>query len=205
VSIQDQVRSSPVAKNHLSIYVNDHLAGGVAALELLAYLQRAHPDSAVAQTAKALETEISADHDLLSEIARRTDLGVHRVRQAVAWISGKATELKLKVDDPADGPLRFLEILELLSLGVEGKRSLWLSLSEVAPTIPALREIDFTRLIQRAEAQRRIIETLRLSAARAALGSEELTSGKIVSQDALVDSIPAHDEGESIHDSASDS
>ncbi len=159
-----------MAEKHLSIYLNDHFAGGVAALELLAHLERAHADTVIARVASELHADVTADHQELDTIMRRAGIAASRVRQATAWLIEKVAELKVRVDDPTDGALRLLETLEALALGIEGKRTLWEGLAVVAEDVPALQGVDYARLAQRAQDQRRRVETLRLDAAKAAFG-----------------------------------
>jgi hypothetical protein len=78
-------------------------------------------------------------------------------------------ELKLHFDDPQAGPLRLFESLEALSLGIEGKRSLWIALRTVAANAPSLRILDYERLIQGAQNQRDRVETRRIETAKEAL------------------------------------
>ena len=92
-------------------------------------------------------------------------------RRAAAWLAEKLTELKLRLDDPAGGPLRLLETLEAVSVGIEGKRLLWLALAAAAESAPELRVTDYGRLERRAEEQRQRVEVLRPEAARTALGA----------------------------------
>lgn len=73
------------------------------------------------------------------------------------------------MDDPKDGDLRLFESLEALSPGVEGKKSLWLTLSTLAEDEPALTVADYQRLTHRAEEQRGRVEKLRLQTASKAL------------------------------------
>jgi hypothetical protein len=54
-------------------------------------------------------------------------------------------------------------------LGIEGKRTLWRTLLAVAEEKPALRKVDFARLDQRADDQRKRVKSLRIQAARDAL------------------------------------
>jgi hypothetical protein len=75
----------------------------------------------------------------------------------------------LRLDDPARGALRLFEELEALSLGIEGKRSLWVALSAAAKDAPSLQLLDYERLASRAEEQRSRVEAKRLEAARKAL------------------------------------
>jgi hypothetical protein len=57
------------------------------------------------------------------------------------------TELKLRFDDPNAGPLRLFESLEALSLGIEGKRSLWIALTAAAENTPALPSLVYGRRV----------------------------------------------------------
>jgi hypothetical protein len=91
------------------------------------------------------------------------------VRQATGWAVEKVAELKTRLDDWGDGSLHRLELLEALSLGIEGKRSLWAALQAAAGHEPELRTLDYPRLIQRAIEQRTVAEEHRISAAQNAL------------------------------------
>jgi hypothetical protein len=97
-------------------------------------------------------------------------------RKASAWLAEKVTELKLVVDDPANGDLRLFESLEALSLGIEGKRALWLALSSAAEVALELRVADYGRLARRAEEQRSRVEAVRLEVAKRALRAEKAGS-----------------------------
>ena len=92
----------------------------------------------------------------------------------VSWsnhLMPEATEIKLRLDDPGSGALRVLEILEALSVGIEGKRLLWRALAAVAEDAPALRLTDYGCLEQRAQEQRQRVEMARLETAKTALGT----------------------------------
>jgi len=88
-----------------------------------------------------------------------------------AWLAEKLIELKFRMDDTEDGPLRLLEVLEALSIGIAGQQLLWQALAAAAEEDPSFRGIDYPSLVQRAEEQRRRAETFRLEAARVALKS----------------------------------
>jgi hypothetical protein len=75
----------------------------------------------------------------------------------------------MRLDDSARGPLRLLETLEAVRLGIDGKLALWQALNAAAPVAPRLQGLDYERLAQRAEEQRRRVEVHRVEAARAAL------------------------------------
>jgi|1185.fasta_scaffold26128_2 hypothetical protein len=129
----------------LSIYLNDHLAGSTAGLELA---RRLHDDS--------LAEEIEEDRETLMDVMRRLDVDRDELRLAIAWGAEKALRLK---------PGGHLHDAEALSLGVEGKLVLWVALRHARGDDPRLEGIDFDALIARARSQRERIEQERLRAA----------------------------------------
>jgi hypothetical protein len=158
-----------MANDHLATYLNDHLSGSVVAVELMENLESVYADQPVASFIAGLRAEVEADVEELKSIMSRLEISESRTRKASAWVTEKFTELKLRLDDPGHGDLRLFESLEALSLGIEGKKSLWLALSAAAETTPSLRIADYERLKQRAEDQRNRVEARRLEAAKATL------------------------------------
>ena len=158
-----------MADGHIATYLKDHLAGGVAALELLEQLEEGHTGTPLERFFAELRADVAADRQELEAVMGRLKIDESRARKATAWLTEKVTELKLRFDDPAGGPLRLLEALEGLSLGIEGKRGLWRALAATAEDAPWLRVADYDRLIERAEEQRSRVEKLRLETARTAL------------------------------------
>ena len=77
--------------------------------------------------------------------------------------------IKLRLNDWAGGEFRLFEALEALSLGIEGKRCLWVALAGAAEQSPALRLLDYAHLAARAQEQRTRVEAKRLETAAAAL------------------------------------
>lgn len=158
-----------MAGNHIATYLNDHLAGASAALELLEHLEEAHAGTDLGREVAGLRAEVAEDRQELEAIMGRLDVGESRTRKASAWLAEKAAQLKLRLDDPAGGALRLFESLEALSLGIEGKRSLWRALAAASEDDPELRVANYEALERRAEEQRLRVETMRLEAARRAL------------------------------------
>jgi hypothetical protein len=68
------------------------------------------------------------------------------------------------------GPLRHLQGLEVLALGLQGKLALWAALETLTDRIPELRGVNLRQLQERARNQHAEVETRRLDAARASLG-----------------------------------
>ncbi|HZN98745.1 MAG TPA: hypothetical protein VFB61_13510 [Gemmatimonadales bacterium] len=152
----------------LTTYLNDHLAGSVAALELLGHLLERDPGSGRDDLVQ-IRAEIEEDQQLLQRIL--SDMGGKEspIRKAAAWLTEKLGQVKLGLDDKGSGELRVLEALEALGLGIQGKLMLWRALEAVSGSVPSLGGIDLQQLQQRAERQFRRVEELRLRAARVAL------------------------------------
>jgi hypothetical protein len=121
---------------------------------------RRYAGTPLAKFAIELLAEIEADQKELKGVMARRGVAESRPRQAAAWLTEKLSELKLRLDDPSAGGLRRLEILEALSLGIEGKRLFWLALATAAEAAPELGGTDYGRLVGRAEGQRRSVELL---------------------------------------------
>jgi hypothetical protein len=150
-------------------YLNDHLAGSVAALELLDNLLEHNP-AAGRDTLVEVRSEVEQDQQVLRDILDRVGGQESTARKVAAWLSEKLGQAKLSFDDSGTGDLRALQALEALGLGIQGKLSLWRALAAVAGRIPALGGLDFPDLQRRAERQFARVEELRLRAARVALG-----------------------------------
>jgi hypothetical protein len=158
-----------MAHKNVATYLNDHLAGSTTVLELLEHLAAAYAGGRIAQFATELRAEITADRLELEALMAKLNVTPSGPRRASAWLVEKLAELKLRIDAPTAGALRLLEATEAISLGIEGKRLLWLALADAARNEAGLCKTDYDRLIRRAEDQRRRVETVRLEAARAVL------------------------------------
>lgn len=153
----------------LDVYLNDHLAGSAAAVELVERIRDNNEGTALATHMESLVVEIEEDRDTLSAVMKR--LGV--VRSKPKQVAGKVLESlsRLRLNEHVTGSeeVTLLMELETLSLGIEGKLSLWRSLTEVRASRPELAEFDMAALATRAVSQRAGVERFRLEAAAAAL------------------------------------
>jgi hypothetical protein len=159
-----------VSSTPLTTYLNDHLAGSVAALELLDHLLTL-PHGVERAAFMDLRTEIEKDQRVLQQLLGALGAKESRVRKAAAWLTEKLGQAKLRFDDAGGGDLEVLEALEALGLGIQGKLALWRALAGVAGTVPQLRTMDFARLQQRAKDQFERVDAARLRTARAALAT----------------------------------
>lgn len=162
------VGQSPMERDALRKYLNDHLGGATAALQLLDHLADSAASTAEKGFFQGLHAEISEDLDILSGLIEKTGKPPSGLRQAGGWIAAKLGQLKLAADNPTAGTLDYFEALEVLSLGILGKRALWRALATIGH-LPELQGLDIPRLEQRAVDQFDRVESRRLAAAREAL------------------------------------
>ena len=158
---------------HLTNYMKDHFAGSVAAIELLNHLISSNRGKTDEQFFVRLRDEVVEDQEALRGLLHDLDAEDAEggaIRNTTAFLSEKLARIKLLLENPSGGQLARLEKLEALALGIEGKRTLWGALLAVAEEIPILRQVDFARLGQRADDQRKRVEVRRLEAAREAFG-----------------------------------
>jgi hypothetical protein len=154
-------------RENLTTYLNDHLAGSVAALGLLDHLVETTKSTAHEEFFRTLRVEVAADQDVLRTLLEKFSAPESTLRKAGAWLMEKAARVKLRIDGSAGSAMDRLEALEALLLGIIGKRGLWLAL---AASVEPLENVDFARLVGRAEQQIETVETKRIEAAREAIG-----------------------------------
>ena len=157
-----------MSRDALRTYLNDHLAGSVMAIELGERTIRENEGGPVAARLSPLVEQIREDQTVLKGVIERLGTGESSLKKAGAWLAEKAGRVKLGgTDEPGD--LSRLEVLEMLTTGVHGKRALWRALRVVAVRYEELRGLDLDLLERRAVEQHDELEAMRLEAAKAAL------------------------------------
>ncbi len=157
------------AHMRLSIYLNDHLGGSAGGIELARRLCRSNKDAEYGPPLEDIVRQIEEDIASLRDIMARLGVEEDRIKQAGAWAAEKVGRLKLNGQLLGYSPLSRMVELEGLTLGVAGKRSLWVALHTTHGQDPRLSGVDLERLIERAGDQRQTLERLRLRAALEAL------------------------------------
>jgi len=157
-----------VSKQHLAVYLKDHLAGSEAGLQILEHIEADHGVGRIAEITTRIRREIEGERQVLTRLLEALDASTSVPRRIAGWMSEKALELKLIADDPGNGALRLFEAVEAIALGVHGKRGLWRALAANAQDIPVLATVEYEPLIRQAEAQEELLELLRIEASRAA-------------------------------------
>jgi hypothetical protein len=157
-------------KDPLAIYLNDHLAGATVGVELVRRLRSSNADDRhFGPPLAELCAEIEADRATLEATMRQLGVPRGRVKPAGAWIGEKLGRLKLNGQLTGYSPLSRLLELELLLIGITGKRRLWLALEHSLGASGG--RFDFAQLAERAADQRERVEQLHLSAAAPALSA----------------------------------
>jgi hypothetical protein len=149
------------------------LAGATFGRDLARQVSEHTEGTPLGQAIDSLAREIDEDRETLIELMERLGTSRSAVKQATGWMAEKASRLKFSGLTAAEAGHGTFLALETLSLGVEGKTSLWNALKTVADDYPALERSELDRLIERAAAQRAILERERLAAGREALRPDE--------------------------------
>ena len=157
---------------HLASYLNDHLAGSVAAIELLDYLIKEQGGQPLEKFLIDLRDEINADQGVLEGLIGKLDAGESVVRKAGAWLAEKAGEIKVALGGKDIGGLGLLQAFEVLAVGITGKKLLWRALGTIEAEVPELQGIDLGNLESRAQQQFERVEKERLHIAREALSRQ---------------------------------
>jgi len=156
------------SREDLGIYLKDHFAGGVGAVELLEHLVKEHADDPLGAFFSELRAEIQADHEQLHNLMTALGYEESSLRNAGAWMAEKFSHAKIGFAAGKESKLGLLQALEALLLGINGKRLLWRSLAVTKHSSPILQKTDLARLEARAVDQADRADTQRLKTARAA-------------------------------------
>ncbi|WP_341408129.1 hypothetical protein [Luteolibacter soli] len=149
-------------------YLNDHLAGSAGAIGIIEKLADTADDPEEAAFFRELGEKVETDRTILKDLIGKLGESSSSLLEAAGVATGAASRIKLAWEGLEPGHLGRFEALELLALGIQGKRLLWLALAEIAPLIPAWTA-NFAELELDAIAQRDSVEERRVEAARDAL------------------------------------
>jgi hypothetical protein len=158
-------KQESLGRERLHTYLNDHLAGSVAAIELLDDLIEHHSEDRFGKFFTDLRDDIRADQEKLRDLLEKIGGKESALRKAAGWVSEKFGRAKI---GDADDSAELLQAVEGLALGITGKRLLWRSLAAIALNFPALQGTEFSELEKRAHDQFERVEALRIELAREA-------------------------------------
>jgi len=164
------VEDEEMADKAMDVYLNDHLAGAMLGSALAEQLREENEGTPLGNVMSSLAPQIEEDRKTLMDLMDRMGTSKNPVKQATAWLVEKATRPKFSGLTSGGAKVGTFMALENLTLGVEGKVSLWKILKEVPDQYGPLKPVNLEDLIERAEAQRDALERERVAAGRLALG-----------------------------------
>jgi hypothetical protein len=151
---------------YLAIYLNDQLALGIGWRELARRARGANEGTPLGEALERVATGIAEDVETFEGIMARLGIGRDRLKPPLAIAAERLGRLKLNGQLRGYSPLsRFVE-LDILAMGIEGKKILWANLRDLADLRQRLPSVDFDGLIERAGRQRDELEPFRATAGR---------------------------------------
>ena len=159
----------PIDRCTLASYLNDHLAGSVAALGMLHRMRVAYDNTPLGELMATFEDTLREEQATVRALITRSGENQSAIRSAAAWVGEKVTRLKVGPGQDDESGLELFEALELLSIGFWGRRLLWRSLAHVSRTTEPTAAAAYDLLATRAETQLDLLEAERLQAALGAL------------------------------------
>jgi hypothetical protein len=161
----------------LKRYLQDHLAGSVAALQLMETLADHERGRPLEQKLRGLHYEVTEEQERLKAILARLEAEESSLKRAAAWLTEKLHRGRLALVERANPALARLEGLESLALGLQGKLALYRALEDVAADEPRLAGYPFAALQARTLTQHAMVEQERMAAARTAFAHGDGSSG----------------------------
>jgi hypothetical protein len=155
----------------LERYLNDHLAGSSGALLMIGYLVDTLEDPQAIDFFQGLKTDVEEDRHLLEHLLTSGGMEPSSLLKVAGKLTARLGFLKLMWEGFEPGELGLFEALEMLALGVQGKRLLWVALREIAPAYPAWKDVNFADLELEAIRQRDGVEAWRIEVVRDVFGT----------------------------------
>jgi hypothetical protein len=156
----------------LGIYLNDHLAGATAGVELAKRLAGENRDNAGGRVMERLVGEIAEDRGSLVTVMSTLGIPRRGYKTWLGWLGEKAGRLKPNGRVLSRTLLSRVIGLETLLIGIEGKAAAWRILRARAENDSRLDAGLFDGLLERARQQAVEVERLRMWAATEAFGGE---------------------------------
>ncbi|MFK0255077.1 hypothetical protein [Streptomyces sp. NPDC090445] len=148
----------------LAVYLNDHLTGANAGVSLIRRMARQHRGTPMGPPLERLAGQIAEDRDSLREVMTALDIPAMHGRAVLGRIGERAGRLKPNGRLVSRSPLSDVMELEAMRIGVEGKAAAWRSLQAIASTDVRLDRGSIDRLLERAQRQSGLLESLRTTA-----------------------------------------
>jgi hypothetical protein len=156
----------------LGVYLNDHLGGSIAGVEVAEKLRSRSEGSPFGTALATMVLEVKEDRATLENLMDRLGIERNPAKQAAGRGLEKLGRLRTSKQLTGSAEVSRLMDIEALSLGIEGKFAMWRALREIADSDAQLAATDFDGLAERAERQRQTLEPYRLQASVFAFSPE---------------------------------
>lgn len=161
-----------MADRALDVYLNDHLGGAMLGSDLAEQIGKRSEGTPLGDLMKKVAPQIEEDRQTLIGLMGELDISKNPVKQASAWLAEKASRVKFGGASSGEPDVGLFMAVETMTLGVEGKLSLWKALKQVASDHPPLAAVNLDELIARAQSQHHRLEEQRIALGRAVLGED---------------------------------
>ncbi|KID32432.1 hypothetical protein [Prauserella rugosa] len=150
----------------LAIYLNDQLALGTLWRELARRSAHSNHGTEYGEALTQVAQGIAEDVDTFRAIMEQLGVRTNPVKTGLAVAAERVGRLKPNGRLRSYSALSRFAELEILVMGIRGKKQLWTTLRDLADLGSRLPDIDFDELIARAERQRAELEPWRGQAGR---------------------------------------
>lgn len=161
----------------LTVYLNDHLAGATAGVQVARRLVRHQERPEAASELRTLVSEIDRDRTTLVHLMGELGIPIKRYMLVGALIGERVARFKPNGRLLRRTDVRAVMELETMLLGVQGKAALWRLLGTLPEVDRGGRAEELSGLLTRADRQAEILERLREEAA-----TRVMTGGTILDQ-----------------------
>jgi hypothetical protein len=155
-----------MADRALDVYLNDHLGGAMLGSDLAEQIRKRSDGTPLGDQMAEIAPQIEEDRQTLIGLMEQLDVSKNPVKQASAWLAEKASRVKFGGASSGEPDFGLYMAVETLTLGVEGKMSLWKALKQIAADHPPLAAANLDELIARAQSQHDRLEEQRISLGR---------------------------------------
>jgi hypothetical protein len=153
------------------VYLADHLAGSAAGASLARRIARDFRDTPAGPDFARLARDVEADRRTLNDLARAVGAGVRPARRAGGWFASQVASIRIAASAARNPDLARLQELEMMTLGILGKLSMWEALRAATPP-GSLGAVRLPDLMVRARQQHDLVEQHRLALALALFGHD---------------------------------
>lgn len=119
-------------QDFLGIYMNDQLALGTLWRELARRSQRSNSGTELGDALARVSSGIAEDVETFQQMMRRLGIPMNPIKMGLAVGAERMGRLKLNGGGRTYSPLSRFEELDILAMGIEGKKLLWVTLRDLA-------------------------------------------------------------------------